>query len=144
MKCTACSILLFAVGFSASLGYSQIPYPNPINHVIVIDQENRTVDNLFGSNSAVNQYYLPQLVVSTVGQAYNVVDGKKHTFTVQAVPIPLPSLLNSPGSVAADDYDPDHAHIPSWIAACHAPAVTDPSTECAMDGFNHVTVSCDE
>ena len=113
MKYTACSILLFAVGFSASLGYSQIPYPNPINHVVVIDQENRTVDNLFGSNSPVNQYYLPHLVVSTVGQAYIVVDGKKHTFTVQAVPIPLASVLNSPGSIAADDYDPVHSHKPA-------------------------------
>jgi len=29
---------------------------NPINHVIVIDQENRSVDNLFGSNSPDNQF----------------------------------------------------------------------------------------
>jgi phospholipase C len=144
MKCTARSLFLIAVGITANFAHGQIPYPNPINHVIVIDQENRTVDNLFGSNSPINQYYLPKLVVSTVGHAYKVVDGKDQTFAVQAVSIPLASTLNSPGSVDADDYDPDHSHKPGWIAACHAAVVTDPSTDCAMDGFNHVKVTCDD
>jgi phospholipase C len=126
----------------AGVASAQIVYPNPINHVIVIDQENRTIDNLFGSNSAANQYYLPGLVFSTSGRAYKIVQGKKTVFTVQAVSIPLPSILNSKGSILADDYDPEHSHS-MWGKACDAPIITDPSNDCTMDGFNHVTVDCD-
>jgi phospholipase C len=136
------TLLLMAVlGPTAALG--QIPYPNPINHVVIIYQENRTVDNLFGSNNPKNKYSLPGLVVSTAGQAYTIVNGVKQVSTVNAVPIPLASTLGSTGSIEADDYDPDHSHEPAWVNACDAPAITDPSTDCAMDGFNQVTVTCD-
>jgi phospholipase C len=121
---------------------AQIPYPNPINHVIVIDQENRTVDNLLGSNSPSNQYYLPGLVFSTTGNAYTITNRVKTVFPVSAVSLPLASALNSGDSVDADDYDPDHSHN-AWVAACDAPVITDPSNDCAMDGFNYVTVTCD-
>jgi phospholipase C len=127
---------------AATSAFGQIPYPNPVNHVIVIDQENRTLDNLLGSNSPINQYYLPGLVSSTIGQAITVVKGEEKKILVKAVPIPLASTLNSKSSIDADDYDPDHTHEPAWVTACDAPAKTDPSTSCAMDGFNHVTVSC--
>jgi phospholipase C len=136
------SLFLFAVVLSSSCAVAQIPHPNPINHVIVIVQENRTVDNLFGSNSPSNQYYLPDLVFSTTGKAYKRVNGVDTQFTVQAVPIPLASLPSTGDSIPADDYDPDHSHAPGWVNACHAPAITDPSTDCAMDGFNHVDVTC--
>jgi phospholipase C len=46
----AFGFLILIVGLMASAAGAQITYPNPINHVIVIDQENRTTDNLFGSN----------------------------------------------------------------------------------------------
>lgn len=137
-----CSCLFLAVGLSATCALGQIPYPNPIAHVVVIVQENRTVDNLFGSNSPANQYYLPGLVSSTVGKAYQTTNGVNTTFNVQAVPIPLSSIPGDGDSVDADDYDPVHAHEPSWIAACHAPSPLDPSTKCAMDGFNNVQVVC--
>jgi len=52
-------------------GHAQVPYPNPINHVIVIDQENRSVDNLFGSNSPIISLS-SGLDVSTTGQAYTI------------------------------------------------------------------------
>ena len=55
------SLLLVLTG--SLVASAQITYPNPINHVIIIDQENRTTDNLFGSNSPSNQYYLPGLDV---------------------------------------------------------------------------------
>jgi len=134
------------VGFAlmvvmAAMAGGQVPYPNPIKHVILIDQENRTVDNLFGSNSPANQYYLPGRVFSTSGQAYTITKGIKTVFTVPAVALPMASTLNSAGSIDADDYDPSHSHT-SWGAACDAPLITDPSNLCAMDGFNHVTVSC--
>jgi len=125
----------------ASAQRAQIPYPNPINHVIIIDQENRTIDNLLGSNSSANQYYLPGLVFTTTGRAYKVVNGKKTQFSVPAVSIPLPSVLNSKGSILADDYDPEHSHA-MWGSACDAPVITDPSNLCRMDGFNFVKVDC--
>ena len=128
-------------GFAVS-AFAQIPYPNPIQHVIIVDQENRTLDNLFGSNSPSNQYYLPGLIVATSGQAYTISSGKKTVVTVQSVSVPLPSTVGSTGSIAADDYDPVHGHM-QWVSACDAPVKTDPSTMCAMDGFNHVNVTCD-
>jgi phospholipase C len=143
MKLSTCFSLLLAATLT-STAFSQIQYPNPVTHVIVIDQENRTVDNLFGSNSPSNQYYLPGLNFSTTGMAYTTVNGKKNVFTVQAVPIPLASKLGKGDSVDADDYDPGHGHEPAWVNACDAPLKTDPSTDCAMDGFNYVAVSCDK
>jgi phospholipase C len=135
-------LALLGIGFLPNEAGAQISYPNPIKHVILVDQENRTVDNLFGSNSPSNQYYLPGLVFSTTGQAYTQKNGITTTFTVQAVPIPLASTLGSAGSIEADDYDPSHSHT-SWGEACDAPVITDPSNLCVMDGFNHVGVSCD-
>src|SRR4030081_1197406 len=38
-------LFLLSLGFSAAS--AQIPYPNPIKHVVVLFQENRTPDNLF-------------------------------------------------------------------------------------------------
>lgn len=127
--------------FLAGLATAQITYPNPINHVIVIDQENRSTDNLFGSNAPGNQYYLPDLDVSTTGQSYTIVKGKKTVFTVQAVPIPLATTTGSAGSITADDYDPGHSHT-QWASGCDAPAKTDPSNMCRMDGFNQIKVTC--
>jgi phospholipase C len=134
-------VLAVVGGFLATAACGQISYPNPIRHVIIIDQENRTVDNLLGSNSPSNQYYLPGLVVSTTGQAHTITNGKKSVFTVQAVPIPLATTVGSAGSVDADDYDPSHSHT-SWGKACDAPTLTDSSSACTMDGFNLVTVTC--
>lgn len=131
------------VGLVATAAFAQIPFPNPINHVILIDQENRTIDNLLGSNSPSNQFYLPGLLFSTTGQAYTITNGQKTVITVQAVPIPLASKLGTGDSVQADDYDPSHSHL-SWGKACDAPVITDPSNDCLMDGFNHVNVSCDK
>jgi phospholipase C len=121
---------------------AQISYPNPINHVIVIDQENRTIDNLFGSNSPKNKYYLPGLDFATSGQVWNLVNGKKTVTTVQSVSLPMASTVGSKGSTLADDYDPNHNHS-AWVSACDAPVKTDPGNLCVMDGFNHVSVTCD-
>jgi len=141
-----CRLKFFPVlllGLLAGSAFAQIPYPNPINHVIIIDQENRTLDNLLGSNSPSNPFYLPGLVFSTSGQAYTIVNGKKNVFTVQSVATPLSSVVGAGDSEPAFDYDPGHSHS-LWVDACDAPAKTDPSTMCAMDGFNYVTVTCDE
>jgi phospholipase C len=142
MKSTISLIVLIIVEVAATSAFGQIQYPNPINHVVIIDQENRTVDNLLGSNSPANPYYLPGLVFSTTGLAHTNSDGRKSVFSVQLVPIPLATTLDSQAGVKADDYDPDHSHEPAWVNACDAPSITDPSTDCAMDGFNLVTVDC--
>ncbi len=142
MKVNPSFLPVLATVLAALSASAQISYPNPINHVIVVDQENRTTDNLLGSNSPNNQYYLPGLNVSTTGLAYTFTKGKKMVFTVTAVPIPLASALGSGDSIAADDYDPGHSHT-QWLGACDAPVKTDLSNTCAMDGFNSVTVTCD-
>lgn len=136
-------LLLVLSALAGTPVFGQIPYPNPVHRVVIIDQENRTVDNLFGSNSPSNPYYLPQLDVSTTGEGYTLESGTKRDFAVPLIAIPLASVLNSHGSIEADDYDPAHDHNPSWVSACDAPVITDPSTSCAMDGFNHVSVLCD-
>ena len=46
MKIGAKAILLFSALGSVA-GHAQVPYPNPIKHVVLVIQENRTPDNLF-------------------------------------------------------------------------------------------------
>jgi len=119
------------VGLGASVADAQIIYPNPINHVIVIDQENRTPDNLFGSNSPSNSYYLPTLDVSTTGLAYTITNGKKTVFNVQAVSSPLSSVVGSGDSQPGFDYDPGHSHT-LWQKQCDAPTKTSGSNLCQL------------
>jgi len=135
-------IIILIVGVTATAAYGQIPYPNPINHVVIIDQENRTLNNLLGSNSPSNEYYLPDLVFTTTGLGSSSVNGKKSVISIPLIALPLASTLGSKGSIEADDYDPDHHHEPAWVSACDAPYITAPSNLCAMDGFNQVTVNC--
>ncbi|HWY19689.1 MAG TPA: alkaline phosphatase family protein [Candidatus Acidoferrum sp.] len=142
MKNASISLVAFGVGLVATVASAQIPYPNPINHVILIDQENRTPDNLFGSNSSSNPFYLPGAVVATSGKAYIIANGKKNVITVKSVSAPLSSVVGVGGSLPGFDYDPGHSHS-LWLSACDAPVKTDPSNLCAMDGFNHVTITCD-
>jgi phospholipase C len=89
MKFTSKGWFLLVLGLMTVAAYAQIPASTHIRHVIVIDQENRTVDNLFGSNSSSNQYYLPGLHFSTTGQAYTITNNVKTVFTVNAVSIPF-------------------------------------------------------
>src|ERR1700752_3144900 len=46
MKIGAKAILLFSALGSVA-GHAQVPYPNPIKHVVLVIQENRPPDNLF-------------------------------------------------------------------------------------------------
>jgi len=70
----------------------QIQYPNPIKHVVIIVQENRTPDNLFGSNSPGNPFYLPGADLATSGMAYSGSGRNKKVFPVPLISIPLASI----------------------------------------------------
>jgi phospholipase C len=127
--------LALAVRFPA---HAQIQYPNPIKHVIVIVQENRTPDNLFGSNSSANQYFLSGADLSATGLAYSGSGKTKKVVKVPLISIPLASVYNLGDNKPADDYNPDHSH-PSWLDMCDH----DASGACLMDGANHIPVYCD-
>jgi hypothetical protein len=73
--------LLLSVVFAAACAYAQAP---PFQHIIVIVQENRTPDNLFGG--ATNN---PQ------------------TWDVQPV-------AGAPSVELSSCIDPDHSHSPGW------------------------------
>jgi phospholipase C len=84
--------LILLVSFGTLIAQAQIPYPNPVKHVVVVVQENRTPDNLFrgllswpGINPA--NYNIATAGVNSKGQI-----------------IPL-----APGSLAVA-YDLSHAH----------------------------------
>lgn len=85
-----------------------------IKHVIIIIQENRSVDNLFqGFPGADTRSY-----------GYNT-DGTK----IRLQPIPLTAI-----------YDIDHSSQ-SFFEACDGRG-TLPGTDCKMDGFNKESVTC--
>ena len=84
--------LLVLLSFGVQVAYGQVPYPNPIRHVVVVVQENRTPDNLFhelltwpGVNPA--HYDLASKGVNSGGQV------------IRLEPIPL-----------GISYDLSHAH----------------------------------
>ena len=91
MKLVVRAFVLFTV-FATVLAQAQIPYPNPIKHVVLIIQENRTPDNLFqglltwpGINPA--NYDIATSGVNSAGQ------------TIALTPQPL-----------GNRYDLSHAH----------------------------------
>jgi phospholipase C len=131
-----CLFFLFALAVPTS--HAQIQYPNPIQHVVIIVQENRTPDNLFGSNSPANQYYIQGGDLASSGLAYSGSGSKKKVTTVPLISIPLASLYGSGDSNPADDYNPDHSH-PSYVSMCDLSA----AGVCQMDGANHIPVYCD-
>ena len=97
------SISLVVFGSAATAGAQQptipqIPYPNPVNHVIIIDQENRSMDNIFGSNSPSNPYYLPGMDVTTTGKGYTITNGVKTVININSISIPMPSIPRAQGS----------------------------------------------
>src|SRR5215467_11720172 len=91
MKLAARSLLVL-LGFGTAVARAQIPFPNPLKHVVVIVQENRTPDNLFHgllSWPGINprNYEIATSGVSSMGQA------------ITLTPVPL-----------GNSYDLSHAH----------------------------------
>src|SRR5208283_5642332 len=56
--------LLFLIALASTLALAQTP---PIQHVIVVIQENRSPDNLFGSDAFAGTHQLPNAHLSTYG-----------------------------------------------------------------------------
>jgi phospholipase C len=88
MKLVA-TILTLLVSLSTTLAYAQAPRDHHgVQNVVVIFQENRTPDNLFGSNP----YFLPGVDIATSG-----VNSQGQQIPLTAVPL-------------ANNYDLSHAH----------------------------------
>jgi phospholipase C len=83
------AILTLLVSLSTTLAYAQAPRDHHgVQNVVVIFQENRTPDNLFGSNP----YFLPGVDIATSG-----VNSQGQQIPLTAVPL-------------ANNYDLSHAH----------------------------------
>ncbi len=78
-----------------------------IQHVIIVIQENRTPDNLFGSDAFNSQRQLPGADLVQNGQCYSVAP---YTVPLQSI-----NLGNS--------CDPDHSHEPSWASTYNGGAM---------------------
>lgn len=94
---------------------------SPISHVVIIIQENRSVDNLFqGFPGANTQAY---------GYSYVLKKGKKTETYVPLSPVPLEAAWG----VAHNAKD--------FFTDCDGTGSV-PGTNCAMDGFNKTAVGC--
>jgi hypothetical protein len=111
-------ILLLSVSFAASLAYAQTNNIPQVQHVIVVIQENRTPDNLFGSDAFAQTRQLPGADLVQLGKCGNV-------------EIQLQSLN------LGNACDPNHAHNGGWIptydsgsmdGACISPPPTAPAS----------------
>jgi phospholipase C len=110
------STLYPAIGASGAQALDEFGYQpsGKIKHVIIIMQENRSVDNLFPG--------LPGADTRPYGYDSN---GKK--IALQPVPLEAP-------------YDIDHS-LASFLAACNGTGKL-PGTQCRMNGFNNEKVGC--
>lgn len=89
--------LLAAIALAATLAHAQNP---PIQHVIVIVQENRSPDNLFGVDAATHQK-LPNAHLATYGLCKPI--GYSSSQQVNLTSFKLAAC-----------WDPDHSHVPAW------------------------------
>ena len=99
MKFIRSTAILLAFMFGAALAPAQINGPNTkFQHVIIIIQENRTPDNLFGSDASSNPNQLVGADLATQGQC---------ELTQNPVP-----LANVPLGTTCN---PNHWHTPGWV-----------------------------
>jgi len=115
MKLAAKCLVLF-LWLGTILADAQIPYPNPLKHIVVIVQENRTPDNLFGAFlnwPGINPMNY-DIATSGLAQGYG---------TVQLTPVAL-----------ANDYDPIHNHSAFELMYDGG----------KMDGANLIPITCNQ
>lgn len=96
-------ILLLSVSLAVTLVGVQATNIPQVQHVIIVIQENRTPDNLFGSDAFANPRQLPGADLVQTGQCYQVGPN-----TIQLQPMNLGNACN-----------PDHGHG-SWKSTYHA------------------------
>jgi hypothetical protein len=121
MKLAAKSLMLM-LAVAASLS-AQNP---PIQHVIIVIQENRTPENLFNQDAAL-----------AANGGY--VQPPNNRGNCHGTPIPLQPADIS-GYCATTNggvFDPDHSHLPSWINMWDKGAM-----DGACDNNPHITGSC--
>src|ERR1700722_17366963 len=127
LLCTAGFVVnLNGCGGSASQK-SQTPPPSstPIQHVVVIFQENRSPDNLFQDPVLIKAgANIVQSGTKSLGQ------------TIPLTPVPLGC---TPGS--CDTYNPDHSHDSAFLAMCDLSPQT---KQCKMDGANKINAFCEK
>lgn len=96
----------------------------PIQHVVVIVQENRSVDNLFQD---------PNLVSAGA-------DILNYGINSKGVTIPLSVIDLGTEGANPDAYDLGHTHA-DWVAMCDLNTTTN---VCAMDGADKITTTCNK
>ncbi len=114
-------LLLSASAFLVQNGCGDAPH-TPIQHVVIIFQENRTPDNLFRD---------PVLISRGADIASNGVNSKGQT--IPLTPIDLGTNGSDP-----DHYDLSHTHR-AFLRMCDLRQST---AQCAMDGADLVFVAC--
>jgi hypothetical protein len=102
MKVAARTLLCLAV-LGATLAHTQSNNIPQVQHVIVVIQENRTPDNLFGSDAFATQRQLPGADLATSGKC------EKDPYVLPLQPIAL-----------RDNCDPDHGHENGWAPTYRA------------------------
>ncbi len=90
--------LPFLIALAAALAYAQTNNIPQVQHVIVVIQENRTPDNLFGSDAFANQRQLPGADLVQSGNCSKA--GQQS--------LPLMSIA------LGDNCDPNHGHKGAW------------------------------
>jgi hypothetical protein len=91
MKCVATTLVLFCLTATAAI--AQLP-ANAIKHVVIVVQENRTPDNLFGADTALVQ-----------AGANLASSGMCHNIPITLEPYELDAC-----------FDPNHQHAQGWEA----------------------------
>jgi phospholipase C len=87
-------ILPLLVSLSATFAYAQTNNITQVQHVIIVVQENRTPDNLFGSDAFASQRQLPDADLAQNAQCSSAIPT-----TVTLVPFALDAC-----------FDPNHGH----------------------------------
>jgi hypothetical protein len=93
-------LCLFSLALSATLAVAQAN--TPFQHVIIVVQENRTPDNLFGSDVFAKTRQLPGADLVSGGPCENV--PPKPPYAIALQPINLGNAC-----------DPNHSHETSWV-----------------------------
>ena len=131
-------LLLCTAGFLVSLNgcggsssqkttITVLPPLSPIQHVVVIFQENRSPDNLFQDS---------KLIAAGANIQNYGVSAAQPGVHIPLTPVPLGC---TPGS--CNTYNPDHSHKPAFVDMCDLNSATN---QCQMDGAYKIKSFCEK